>query len=525
MLAIALAALGVWWWTRSRPEPARPSAPTAAPVTAAPEAPLDASVKVREPSPLTLVATLELAGNERPEHARVGVAKIRPEDRESWEEARREGERAPSSPSALANVARWDEARLEGNRLVSAPLEPALLYRFVAWAESGALWLGEVERPEAQLDGVLDAGLVRRVAPTGLRFSVSGDSAGWTVRLARRPGRDAESASTLVPAIALARPELGAALEGEGALPLADGAVLAPLPPDPAISVTVVSPEGRAAAPLEVPLREGQLSEVRLDLDRLFPEPSTRYRLEGRITLGADGALPAGARLERLEPPGPPRALPPDGRFVEEALPSWAPSRFALVLREGRGRPVAPTRWEFEVAPEPGATVLTRSFEAPTYHWLRVRFDAGLRARLDADARKPYPVFLLERADERGQFRVASADLFVPERDGVAISAPDRGSYRVLAALSPFAVVASDPVQVGESGEATLGPGRSPRPNLRAPGRAVRAAVLRRAGDRLRRPARAAADPGQHRCGGSCTNRRKQYLPISRRYFSKGDIE
>ncbi|HET9449308.1 MAG TPA: carboxypeptidase regulatory-like domain-containing protein [Aggregicoccus sp.] len=438
---------------------------------------------------LRLVATLLSAPEGAPVQARVGAAQVSAEDRAQWEEVRREGGQAPLSVLELANVAEWLEAPLfpaedGATRVGPVPVSPAPRYRLVAWAQDGTAWEGDLVAPEGAR-GTLDFGALRPLRATGLRVELVGRGAereGYRVRLSRAPRdeQDAARAAAALPRVRLLRPELAHALEGEAQLPLRDGSVYAPLPPDAALRLTLVAPTGREAQPLLVPLHEGRIEHLQLDVERLFPDgEGQRVALEGRVLLGT-GALPPGARLEQLSPPGAELPLGPEGRFVLEGLPGWAPSRFALRLPPVRdARPLGPERWEFELHPQGAETKVRRTWNAPAYGWLALELDGHARTQLTADARRPYPVYLLERQDERGQWQVEPGDAFLEEASGLAVSLTRPGVYRVVAAASPFDLVASEPVVVERAeGEhrVRLAPrtaGAACRVVVRAGGRAV----------------------------------------------------
>lgn len=496
--ALIVSAVLLVLWLRTSPDEAAPSeAAVAQPTLAEPELPPSAAPVVTDASErLQLTATFLAEGATLPEQARAGAAIIRPEDLAVWEDARREGEPAPSDPLALANVARWESAALtpEGSaaRLGPIDVEPAPLYRVIAWAGDGTYWTGDVTRGEDQLTGVLDAGALRPNAPTGVRIQLAGrdGSAGLSVRLSRvvAPGEDGERANAIVPVIRLARPDVASALESERSLRIEDGTVIAPLPSDAALRLTVIASNGREAEPIEVPLRAGRLEPVRIDLDDLFPGGAGRsLTLHGRVQLGSSTPLPPGAQLERLQPTGVSLPLGADGRFTVSGLPSWTTSRFALRISHGAGRPVAPARWEFEFTPSPNdGDEVERTWHAPAYGWLLLKLDSGARVRLEAH--RPYPVFLLQRQDESGTWRTASADEFVAEEEGMAMSLTAPGVYRAIAAASPFDLLESSAVRVqkpeGEHVANLLGTGssRGCRVNVSTSGRPLYGARITAAG-------------------------------------------
>ena len=150
-----------------------------------------------------------------------------------------------------------------------------------------------------------------------------------------------------------------------------------------------------------------------------------------------------------LGPEGEAVALEPDGRFTAPGLPSWRASRFTVQMdTPPSGRPAAPAQHEFEFSP--GNTEAEVTWRVPAYRWLLLRMDGFTRAQLQSRARRPYPVFLLQRRDGAGPWLTHSADIFHEQEDGVAVSLLQPGTYRVLAAASPYEVHTSTAVTLGE---------------------------------------------------------------------------
>lgn len=399
--------------------------------------------------------------------ARVGAAFISGEDRLQWEADRREGHRGagPERLEDLANVADWQPVAVtpsaSGGTLGPVPVPAAPRYRLLAWEPDGTFWWGDLVPGEVPPSGELDAGTLRARRPTGVRVRLAGalpEHGVFSVRVERAVApdpRDAEHASELLPVVRHAAPGLAAALVEGTFVPLAPGGEdtpLLPLPPDPAVRLWLRSASGREAGPVEVPLREGQVELVTLEVASLFPGGlGGRVTLRGRLLLEGTSRPPPGARL--VGPDGQPVALAPDGRFTAEGLPSWQPSRFtAEVEAPATGRPLAPARQDFDFTPEPGAGEATVTWRVPAWRWLVLRMDAFARGQLEAKARRPYPVFLLQRRDAAGQWLTHAADAFVPEEDGVAVSLLQPGTYRVLAAASPYEVYTSGSAEVDGQG-------------------------------------------------------------------------
>jgi hypothetical protein len=394
--------------------------------------------------------------------ARVGAAFISEEDRLAWEAARGEGA-GPERLEALANVAEWRPVEVTpsawGGTLGPVPVPPAPRYRVLAWEPDGTFWWGDFVPGEVPASGELDAGVLRARRPTGVRVRLAGarpEQGTFSVRVERvvaPDSRDVESASELLPVVRHAAPALAEALAEGTFIPLspAEDTPLLPLPPDPAVRLWLRADSGRVAGPVEVPLREGRVEGVTLEVAALFGGGvGSRVTLRGRLLLEGSSAPPPGARL--LGPDGRAVALAPDGRFTAEGLPSWQPSRFtAEVEAPASGRPVAPARWDFDFTPRPEGGEAEVTWRVPAFRWLVLRLDAFARGRLGA--RRPYPVFLLQRRDAREQWRTHAAEAFIPEEAGVAVSLLEPGTYRVLAAASPYEVYFSGSARVDEGPE------------------------------------------------------------------------
>ncbi len=415
-----------------------------------------------EPGGLRLRAVLE---GERPfqGEARVGAALISEEDRLMWEAAKREGGggAGPSRLEDLANVAEWLPATVtpsaSGGTLGPEPVPVAPRYRVLAWEPDGTFWWGDVVPEDAPTAGVLDAGVLRARRPTGVRVRLAGarpEHGPFSVRLERVvdvDSRGAERASELLPVLRHVAPGVEAALREGTPLPLSveEDTSLLPLPPDPAVRLWPRSASGREGGPVEVPLREGRVERVVLDVDALFPQGvGGTVTLRGRVLLEGSAKPPPGARL--LGPEGEALALEQDGRFTAPGLPSWKPSRFTVEVEAPRsGRPVAPALREFDFTPEAGASDAEVTWRVPAFRWLVLRLDGFTRGQLQAHSRRPYPVYLLQRREADGAWLTHPAEFFQDEEEGVAVSLLQPGTYRVLAAASPHEVHASTPAELG----------------------------------------------------------------------------
>ena len=343
--------------------------------------------------------------------------------------------------------------------------------------------------------------------PTGVSLRLDGArgmEGTFSVRVERDVDpQDAERASALLPVLALADPALGGAIVNGTPVPLrSDGDTrLAPLPPDRAVRLWLRAPSGREGGPVEVPLREGTVNAVTLDVARLFPEGVGRsVTLRGRVLLGNSSS--AGGR--RVSWAGGEAPVDADGRFTIAGVPGWLATRFTVWRgMDGGGRPEAPSRWDFDFTPTEGMPeTVDVEWRVPMYRWLVVRMDAFTRAQLKERASPPYPVYLLERRDAQGEWREVPTQEFVPEEDGVAVSLLDPGTYRVQVASSPYEARPSSVARVGAE-EATTDVRLSPAASFGAPcevhvtrqGRAVAGALVTGGGKhRSMPPARGETD-------------------------------
>ncbi|WAM25885.1 carboxypeptidase-like regulatory domain-containing protein [Myxococcus sp. NMCA1] len=463
--ALVLAALAMWWlWPADVAAPVAPPRAPAERVAAA--TPVNPPPPVApEPSPpeglrlrVVLQGDVPFQGE-----ARVGVASISDADRHMWEVSKREG-RAGAGPGRLedlANVSEWRPVEVTpsatGGTLgpVLVPLAP--LYRVVAWTADGTFWLSDVVPEEGASTGVVEAVLSAR-APTGVRVRLAGvrpEHGPFSLRVVRgvsRDARDAERASELLPVIRHVAPDIASALSDGVALPLLVGKSLEllPLPTDPSVRLVLRSAAGRESRWVEVPLREGRLESVVLDVGSLFPEGvGDTVTLRGKVELEGTFRPPEGARLlgpEDVEIP-----LAPDGRFVVSGLPSWEPSRFRVeVASPVSRRPVAATEQSFDFRPEPGVSDAEVTWRVKAYRWLVLRMDAAMRAQIEARTQKPYPVFILQRWRHEKQWELASAGAYIQEEDGMAVSILEPGRYRVLVSFSVLEVYSSTAADVGE---------------------------------------------------------------------------
>lgn len=462
--ALVLAALVLWWlWPADVAAPMAPARATVVPT----EAPTAVSPPPVTPEPahqeglrlrVVLRGDVPFQGE-----ARVGIASISDADRHLWEVSRREGREGagPERLEDLANVSEWRPVEVTpsstGGTLGPALVPVAPLYRVVAWAADGTFWLGEVVPEDEGSTGVVEAVLSAR-APTGVQIRLTGgrpEHGPFSLRVVRgssRDVRDAERASELLPLIRQVAPDLASALADGTALPLSMGEPLEllPLPTDPAVGLVLRSAAGRESAWVEVPLREGRVEPVVLDVDSLFPEGvGEPVTLRGKLELEGTFRPPEGARL--LGPGEVEIPLAQDGRFVVSGLPSWELSRFRVeVASPVSRRPVAATEQAFDFRPEPGVRDAEVTWRVKAYRWLVLRMDGAMRAQIEARTQKPYPVFVLQRWRHEKQWEFVSAGAYIQEEDAMAVSIQEQGRYRLLVSFSVHEVYISTVADVGE---------------------------------------------------------------------------
>ncbi|RKI68574.1 carboxypeptidase regulatory-like domain-containing protein [Corallococcus sp. AB049A] len=456
--------LGVGAWMLLRPEPVSRPAPSSPPVLTRVE---DAGVPEVAPGVETVVdaglwltATLEGAHPFEGE-ARVGAAFISDSDRGWWEEEGRLrfARTGPARLEDLAHVREWVESPVTGSVVGPVAVPSAPRYQVMAFAPDGTVWWGDEVPATQPVTGRVDLGVVKAHPPTGVRVRLEGarDLPGtFFVRMQRGVDPEhAEEASRLLPVLALAAPKLMHAFENDTPVPLSkdEETRLAPLPPDRSLRLWLRTPSGKQSEPVDVPLREGFVEPVTLDVAKLFPEGvGDTVTLRGRVLLG-DGTRPLGSAVFRQGDGGEELPLTPDGRFTIQDVPTWKETRFTVrrEVGEEQGRPLGPLWWDFDFTP----TAETRGtvdvvWRMPVYRWLVLRMDGFTRAQLRERSEPPYPVYLLERRDAQGAWSLVPTREFHPEEDGLAVSLVEPGTYRVRVASSPYASRPSSVARVGE---------------------------------------------------------------------------
>jgi hypothetical protein len=292
---------------------------------------------------------------------------------------------------------------------------------------------------------------------------ISGDAEFATVRaIAERIlAPDPEPASAILSLIRVMAPELAERLyNGEPIqLPIGSETVLAPLAPDAGLRLTFLSPADVESTPVEIALKQGQIVDVFLTLDELFPTgANATLTLHGRL-IAADTREPlAGASVRR------PRGLAYDewmtdeqGTFVIADLPMNSPVALEVITTSGASaQPRFPQLWRFEFLPPLATTgtVVQRTWEVPVLSWLVLDLGEWSTGGLANLTSPPYPVYFLERQqEESSQWKVTRADRYLVAEKKVSIAIEEPGTYRAGVALSPTASWYSHPAFFQQGGK------------------------------------------------------------------------
>ncbi|RKG74478.1 carboxypeptidase regulatory-like domain-containing protein, partial [Corallococcus exercitus] len=285
VVVVLLLGVGAWMLLRSEPVSLPPPPPVTAWVEDAGVPDVAPPLEIAEAADagLWLTATLEGSGPFEGE-ARVGAAFVSDSDRGWWEEEGRLrfARTGPARLEDMANVREWMEAPVtasaQGGVVGPVAVPSAPRYQVMAFAPDGTVWWGDQVPATQPVTGRVDLGPLREHPPTGVRVRLEGarDIPGtFSVRMQRGVDpENAEKASRLLTVLALAAPELMQAFENDTPVPLVnDGETrLAPLPPDRSLRLWLRTPSGKQSEPVEVPLREGSVEPVTLDVAKLFPE-------------------------------------------------------------------------------------------------------------------------------------------------------------------------------------------------------------------------------------------------------------
>ncbi|AXA37333.1 hypothetical protein BRCON_2591 [Candidatus Sumerlaea chitinivorans] len=391
--------------------------------------------------------------------ARIGIAEV---------EAEAAFDDVPQAIETLTNIRAWLPANVsstDGRVAIVGPVEvpAAEAYDVLAWNHEARLYYYRRYHPPAEENTttVLDVGELPPQPYTGVRMYVAGEAEFTTVRaIAERIlPPDPEPASAILGLVRVMAPELGESLyNGEPIqLPIGMETVLAPLAPDAGLRLTFLSPADVESTPVEIALKEGEIVNVSLTLDELFPAgANATLTLHGRL-IASDTREPlAGTTVRRPHGLGFDEWMTDaEGTFVIADLPMNSPVALEVVTTSGvSAQPRFPQLWRFEFSPPVATTgtVVQRTWEVPTLSWLVLDLGEWSTGGLRNLASSPYPIYFLERRhEESGRWRSVRSDHYLESEKEVSIAIEEPGTYRAGVALSPTALWYSEPVQVGKA--------------------------------------------------------------------------
>lgn len=350
------------------------------------------------------------------------------------------------SPDDLVNYVSFRPLAPEGGICRPVWVEAAESYLGVGRsARHWGLWRG-APPPGLAFGATWEAGPLVLAPATGARLLVEVSPRRPVGELRVKPVRlpDNREGDAMYLPLRAVDPDLAEAVYGDGRLDLVPGQplILAPLPPDSAIGFSLEAPTGRAAEPVRVPLRPGEIVEARLEVpDAVAGETRASGRLHGRVAL-AGGSPVEGASVEETRFARVTASTDAAGRFTLEPLPVGEELTLRLSGLPGQAGRVVYRRVTLE---GPGPRDL--AWEVEPYRWIRAR---GVAPPPSATAEEPF-AYVLERRATDGRWRAAAADVFdvVPGGVDVSVDAPGAG-YRVGAVWSAILVQWSSPVEVDE---------------------------------------------------------------------------
>jgi hypothetical protein len=405
--------------------------------------------------------------------ARIGIGEISREDvgeRDLWLKLEERGAGAHEFEE-LVNVRQWLPANLSGEdagvlRVGPAEVPSAPAFDVLAWEPDFSWGYRRVPGSKDDATTIIDAGLLPRHTPTGVRLRLAGEQDEYEARLERVPADDPGPASSQLALLRQMAPALAGALAESDPVFLSakEENLLVPLVPDRAVRVILLSASGVESSPTLITLSDGQVVDATIDASRVFkPASSALVRLEGTLEIGESGEPLAGARVSRpgRDTGGGEQETDARGSFRFEGLPMVEKTRFvAGSPAVGAGRPLVPARWEFEFDPrgETTGSTVRRTWRVPALRWLVLDLASPDGARVKLTRHPPYPVFVLQSYDVRQKvWSDASAEHFITEGESMAVSVGKDGSYRVAVAMSPCAVVPSLEARISSSNpEATV---------------------------------------------------------------------
>gem|GEM_PF-2267684 len=398
--------------------------------------------------------------------ARVGLGAI---DSRDLADRSRDTNRAPTAADLqeLINIREWRFTNVfesGGGELTVGPTElpPADAYDVLAWnVNHGVYYYHRVlqNRDTLTSTAVVDVGPLDPQPYTGVRVHIKGEADFSSCRavLERVVSAEPERASQFLNLVQVMAPELAQSLlTGEPVnLVLDQPTVIAPLPPDEGMRITLVTPTDVEGTPVEVALVEGKIVDVDIDLNQVFPEGATAsIDLDGGLELGDTGRPIAGARVLREVANGRVEeyVTDSDGLFHVSSLPIDRVTSFEVQTTSTPGsRPIVPTRWNFDFAPPlvTTGTTVQYTWKVPSYKYLIAELTDSKVKDLIASAQPPYPVYLVEKM-ESGNWQSVATDFFDINENSVAASIEAPGQYRMVVAVSPIATWFSQPARIQE---------------------------------------------------------------------------
>lgn len=449
-LAVGAVAFGVYWWSSHRDTGSVPREVAASRASAD-----DANAMGERTLTLRMRLLPEGGVSALPTSVRIGLAYVSPDELAAYQAWLRGGAEGagPRAFEDLATVTRWLNVpatlTAEGVVVVTPTRLPAAdRYLLQARANDG---LRFYEASFTRDD--LPAEIAPRIA-AGLRLRAPAQMDGARLLFRRVEGSQDAAWQSLM------RREAPAVLDAydERPLPVAAGAVVAPLPPGPLDVIAVIN--GVETERRRVTLSAGRIATFDPDAEaselaaalsatvalRLVEKGSGTpvkdatvvwFSPRGERSLRTDGS--GSVRIEGIDPLLP---LPIDIRFASpetpsflvDALPSW-PERLPMTL-DLIDAPVS-------------AGAIARTVELEPLRWLIVEtpgIDIPRRPRVE----EPFPVFVLQRRDN-AMWRDSSADFFRPVGDGLAVSLNKSGTVRIAAVLAPWSLRFSDAVEIGDA--------------------------------------------------------------------------
>lgn len=371
----------------------------------------------------------------------------------------------PATLEDLVNIREWRLANVatspEGDVVVGPVEVPRVdAYELLAWNNDALVYYHTriMASEVRESSGTVELGELSPQPYTGVRVVLQGNAEFSHIRaiLNRIPAAEAERASRFLLLAQVIAPELMDSLLNAEPIALATEHpnIIAPLPPDEALQITLVSPADIEAQPVQVPLVEGKIVDATISLDDVFPEGArATIELEGRLEIGDTGQPLAGATVLRdLGGRSESCSTDEQGIFRVKDLPMDRISAFDVETTRGTSpRPLVPSRWHFDFAPPLATTgsVVRMKWKVPAYRYLVLELRSKAPQDISALSQPPYPIFVVER-EEGGRWQVVPIDFFDVSPVDVAAAIEEPGRYRMLVAASPVAIWQSQPVTITE---------------------------------------------------------------------------